>query len=247
MIKEKIIVFADAHANKNAVEYLYSYAEKEKINKILNLGDMVQIGPLPKETIDIIRADNRTISIIGNNETILFEILNEDSISKEQAHQMWTIEELGKERIQYLRSLPEERYLQIADKKAIMIHSRKCDNKEMPLIYSKSIEEFVKDYEFSGADIILFGHSHEQLYIEHDSKIYLNPGSLGCSKTSSIKFAIIVINENNNIQIEFKNEKYDNTRTIEEYKNKNVPDKEFLKKVFHRKIILIVRTKNISK
>ena len=78
---KRIAVVSDIHANK--------YINKEKINTILNLGDFVQIGPNPAEATKTILNDSRFINILGNNETSLFNI-SENNNSEEIKHRRWT-------------------------------------------------------------------------------------------------------------------------------------------------------------
>lgn len=86
---KRIAVVSDIHANKYALNAFLEYINKEKINTILNLGDFVQIGPNPAEATKTILNDSRFINILGNNETSLFNI-SENNNSEEIKHRRWT-------------------------------------------------------------------------------------------------------------------------------------------------------------
>ncbi len=231
---EKIAIVADIHANKYALYKFLEYIDKEEIKCILNIGDFVQIGPNPYEVSTKVLKDIRFINILGNNETSLFKI-DETIQNNEIAHRLWTREQM-KENFENIKLIPKTKIITKNNVKILMIHSRKNDIKGMPLIYTDNIDSFVKDYEDFGADIVLFGHTHEKLYIEHNNKIFINPGSLGCSKNGTIDFVILKLDDNQNIKCNFESLEYDKTELIKDYYNNNVPDKEFLLKKFFKYI-----------
>lgn len=229
---EKIAIVADIHANKYALNKFLKYIDNKDINCILNIGDFVQIGPNPYEVSNIILNDIRFVNILGNNETSLLEI-DEAESNDEIEHRLWTREQM-KENFEKLKLIPKTKIITRNNIKILMIHSRKNDIKGMPLIYTEDIDSFVKDYDEFGTDIVLFGHTHEKLYIEHNGKIFINPGSLGCSKNGTVDFAILELNDNKNLNCDFKSIEYDKTELIKDYYKNNVPDKEFLLKTFYK-------------
>ncbi len=227
---EKIAVIADIHANKYALDEFLKYINNKNIKCVLNLGDFVQIGPNPYEVSTRIINDKRFINILGNNETSLFEINNRDE-SDENLHRLWTKEKIY-ENFEKIKSFPKKNIINKGDFKILMIHSRKNDIKGMPLIYNDNLDAFVKDYEEFNSDIVLFGHTHEKLYIEHNKKIFINPGSLGCSKNGTIDFVVLKIHNDKKLEVDFKALKYDKKELINDYSKNNVPDKKFLLKTF---------------
>ena len=203
----KIAVVSDIHANKYALNAFLEYINKEKINTIFNLGDFVQIGPNPAEVTKTILNDNRFINILGNNETSLFNISEEDN-SEEIKHRRWTKEQI-KDQFKLIKEIPTEKILKIENEKILMIHSRKNDIESMPLIYIENLDNFVDDYKEFGADIILFGHTHEKMFVEHNGKFIINPGSLGCSRTLSADFVVLKLEHRRIIECTFKSIEYD--------------------------------------
>lgn len=230
---DRIAVIADIHANTYALNCFLEYIYKENIEIILNLGDFLQIGAEPKEVTDIVLTDRRFNNIIGNNEYNLFDISTEKFQREEKKHQLWTIGEIGKDRLELIKRIPEYKLLKINNNKILMIHSRKNRTKGMPLLYTETLNDFINDYDEFDADIILFGHTHEQLYLNHMNKIFINPGSLGCSKCSKASFAILEFKDNKLVDCNLKNISYDIDIFIKEYYDKDVPDKEFLLSTFY--------------
>ena len=229
---EKIAIVADIHANKYALCKFLKYIDNEDIKCILNIGDFVQIGPNPYEVSFKVLNDIRFVNILGNNETSLFEI-DETNPNDEIAHRLWTRKQM-KENFEKIKLMSKTKIIIKNNVKILMIHSRKNDIKGMPLIYTDGIDSFVKDYEDFGTDIVLFGHTHEKLYIEHENKLFINPGSLGCSKKGTVDFAILEISNKILKNCIFKSLEYNKLNLIKDYNDKSVPDKDFLMKTFYK-------------
>ena len=153
-MKYKIAIVADIHANIYALNTFLEYLRENNINKVLNLGDFVQIGPNPKEATEIILNDERFINILGNNEISLFDIDENDS-NTEIAHRVWTRKKIS-EYMNKIKEFPETNIISIDGLKLLMIHSRKGNASGKPLIYKENMESFENDYKDFEADIVLF-------------------------------------------------------------------------------------------
>lgn len=232
-MSDKIAIVADIHANKYALNKFIEYVDKEKISTILNLGDFVQIGPNPLEVTEIILNDKRFINIIGNNETGLFEITADDS-SDENKHRIWTKEKI-QDKFLEIQKMPQEKTININNLNILMIHFERNNISGMPSINITGINEFFNEYDQYNADIILFGHTHEKLYIEQNSKIFINPGSLGCSKMGTVDFVTVEITNKKIENCTFNSLEYNKSKLFEDYINNNVPDKDFLLRIFYKK------------
>ena len=72
----KIAVISDLHGNLKALDYFINYIDKEKIETVLNLGDILG-GLNPIEALRIIKKDKRFINVCGNHDKEL-EFLKDD-------------------------------------------------------------------------------------------------------------------------------------------------------------------------
>lgn len=226
----KIAIVADIHANKYALNVFLDFINKNNVDIVLNLGDFLQIGPNPQEVTDIVLNNNKFINILGNNETSLFNIDYKD-LSSENQHRIWTRKQV-KEYFDKIKKIPYEKEVNINGISFFMVHARKNDIKGTPLIYTENLKSFENDYKNCNSKVILFGHTHKKLYIEDNNKLYLNPGSLGCSFNNSVDFVILDINFNEIQNCSFISLKYDYSLLIKDFFEKDVPDKEFLIKNF---------------
>lgn len=232
----KIAIISDIHANKYAFNrFLHYIDENYQAVKILNLGDFVHIGPHPKEVAKIIFSDERFENIIGNNEMIILG--KHEALESVEPHSEWTRNQLGEELMKKIQNTPKSKTFTINGKKILMLHSHFYDTPERSiqdnlLIYQgKSLEEFLNDYP-KDVDIVLVGHSHEQLYISWEGKKIINPGSISINWAPRVSFCLMSL-DSDNINITFKNIAYDPSKLKEDYEQRRVPHREFLVKYFY--------------
>jgi len=125
----------------------------------------------------------------------------------------------------------------INNKKILMLHSHFYDitgrsiQDNLLLYENKNLEEFLGDYP-KDADIVLVGHSHEQLYISWKGQKIINPGSISITWKPITSFCLMEIGQET-LNIIFKNIPYDSSRLKEDYIQRNVSQKKFLMKFFY--------------
>jgi putative phosphoesterase len=232
----RIAIISDIHANIYALNEFLQYIEKKfQAEKILNLGDFVHIGPHPKEVVQIIFKDKRFENIIGNNEMIILG--RQKAPKRVEPHSNWTINQLGSDFMAEIQETPTSKILNINDKKILMLHSHFYDIpgrsvQDNLLIYQgRTLEEFLDDYP-QDVDIVLVGHSHEQLFISWNGRRIINPGSISINWAPRVSFCLIDL-DYENLNITFKNIPYDTSKLKEDYEERQVPRREFLVKYFY--------------
>lgn len=234
----KFAVISDIHANIYALNSFLQFIDKNfQVDKILNLGDFVHIGPHPKEVTETILSDDRFINILGNNEMIVLGKRRNEWQQGIEPHREWTVNQLGKYLIKRIEEIPTSMTLTVNNKKLLMLHSHfyNIPNRSMQenisLYQGSSLDEFINDYP-KDVDIVLIGHSHEQLYLATKGKIIINPGSLSITKESKMSFCLLQIDDQK-MNVYFKNIPYDVSNLKEDYLKRKVPGKEFLIKYFY--------------
>ena len=234
----RFAIISDIHANKYALNSFLQYIDKyNQINKILNLGDFVHIGPHPKEVAEIIFTDKRFINIIGNNEMIVLGKRKHEWQEGIEPHREWTANQLGEELLEKIRKTPISKELIVGKRKILMIHSHFYDisNRSIQdnlLLYEgKSLEEFLDEYP-RDVDIVLVGHSHEQLYLSWKGKKIINPGSISITWKPITSFCVMEISDGT-LNFEFKTIPYDYSNLKNDFYQKNVTGKEFLIQYFY--------------
>ena len=172
----KIGIIADVHANLNALEAVFQDAKERGITVFLNAGDLIGFGAFPNEVIDALYSKN-TLSVIGN-----FDLEVLDKKKRGKGPKKFSLEYprkvLTKSHETYLRSLPSKLELDIAHKKILVIHGTP-DAVDEHLYYDTRDERFQELAKTAQADIIIFGHSHEQFTKKTGETLFVNPGSVG--------------------------------------------------------------------
>ena len=99
----KVAIFSDVHGNKEALKAIINDIQKNNIDEIICLGDVIGIGPNPKECMDII-IDNNIEMVLGNHELYFLKGTEIDDEIKEEElnHHRWVKEQLNDRHRQYL-------------------------------------------------------------------------------------------------------------------------------------------------
>lgn len=78
----KIAIFSDIHGNLQALESIIKDIKEKQIDNVYCLGDVIGIGPNPKECLDIIIKNNINM-VLGNHELYFLKGTNIDKSIEE--------------------------------------------------------------------------------------------------------------------------------------------------------------------
>ena len=73
----RVALLADIHSNLPALEAALSAAKKHHPERIISLGDQVNLGPMPRETLSLLRAESVTC-LHGNHERYILSAMQGD-------------------------------------------------------------------------------------------------------------------------------------------------------------------------
>lgn len=82
--------------------------------------------------------------------------------------------------------VPEIRQIEIAGKRAFLTHGHLYQVKATPYRVILAAEE-------AGADLLVYGHTHQAAYFQEDGLTVLNPGT--CSGTNPVTYGIVTVDE----------------------------------------------------
>ena len=207
----KIGLISDIHGNKKALDAVLKQLEKDNIDKIICIGDLVGEASMSEEVVQkIINMGQKVVAVRGNRERYIIEgmpkVVHDErmKISDEQLQRNECIKkELSDLSIEFISKLPKEIICEIEGNKIYIAHyPMNEDGNFRKHIKKANAEE--NEIMFSGidADIYLYGHTHREVYNLKKSKIYINPGALGCpGKTNHAPYGILDISKN---KVEYK-------------------------------------------
>ena len=187
----KFAIISDVHANEVALRAVLEDAKQNGVDKFVCLGDVVGYGPLPAETVALVRqtcfltvAGNHDDAVSGRGDASSFIDLAKEAVDRHRAA-------LSEEDLEWLRSLP---YVARIDG-AVVVHG---DVFDPPKFYYVLDEEGAEaNFKKTSARLVFVGHTHEpaifltgnsgkvyktgaQDFTLEDNKRYIvNPGSVG--------------------------------------------------------------------
>lgn len=234
---EKIAIISDVHGCYVSLKAVLDDIEKRNIKRIFMLGDLVAKGSQPEKTIDLIK-EKCEIVIKGNCDDIVGE-------KGTTAEHFWNKEKIGKERQEYLASLPEYYDFYMSGLNIRLLHASPKSMYNSINIYNiteninNEIEEMFADINGIVPNVVIFGHIHSPFMYRLDNKMLINTGSVSNScdivtksnETKLMSSYLIIEGEYNSkevasISYEIVRLPYEYEKEIENLKNSDMPNKE---------------------
>lgn len=222
----RIAVVSDIHANHLALQaFLRFLSRNPEISLVLNAGDLINIGPHPREVLDVVLDDPRFVHVAGNNEEAMQGLSDGEET---QRHRRWTASRVGDALLERVCALPRSQVGEYGGYRVLLLHSRPATTTEWPLLFQRrSLREFFADYNAEEPDVVIFGHTHEPFLLREDGRLFLNPGALGVSRLPHSCFAVLDLDPQG-IEVEFRRLVWDREQLAEDYVARNVPEREFI-------------------
>ena len=184
----KVAVLSDVHGNAIALEQVRKAIRREKPDAIVVAGDLVMNGPEPAAALDGIReleADG-AIVVQGNTDVAVadfdyaaaFPWLTDGVPDAFRAAAEWAHDELGDERLGWLRRLPSERRIVLDDTMFLACHASpgsQTQGFDQALDPSVILERVSR----TDARVVCCGHTHLPEVRDLGWKVIVNAGSAG--------------------------------------------------------------------
>ncbi len=185
----RIIVLSDVHGNAVALAAVRAALRSEKPDLVAVAGDLVLNGPDPSGTVDLLRemeadgaaivSGNTDIAVADFDYAAAFPWLTDGVPEVFQAATEWAHDELGDERIAWLRRLPSERRFRADDGTMILVCHASPGSQtagfDQELEPSVTIERTAR----TDARVIACGHTHIAEVRDLGWKLIVNAGSAG--------------------------------------------------------------------
>ena len=110
----RLAILADIHSNIIALERVLQALHREKVDQIICLGDVVNIGPRPREVLDRLRQLN-CLTIMGNHDEWMLKPdyhSRKDTIDEIVDIYHWTAEQLTRDDLAYLNTFKATAFLE---------------------------------------------------------------------------------------------------------------------------------------
>ncbi len=207
----RVLVLSDIHGNIEALRAVGS--AEDRVDHVLCLGDIVDYGPSPEETVSWVR-EHALVTVRGNHDNAvafgedcrsakLFRRLSVESRKK-------TLPLLSSESLAFLRSLPVRRSLVLEGVRLELLHAAPADPLFQYLPPSR-VDEWRTAIATVDAGLVLVGHTHLPAVLELGEKRVVNPGSVGLPRDGDPRASYALIEDGRPV---LKRVAYDVERTI---------------------------------
>ncbi len=227
----RVLIYSDAHANRDALRAIFSRVE---FDFSLFLGDIVDYGPWPAETLDLVRA-NSDVMVMGNHDNaVAFGV---DCRCGQSNHDISvytretiTVPSLSREDVAFLQTLKNRDSVDVDGITLNLVHGSPR-NPLYEYVNAKNIDQSIFTTDMGSpldAGYYLMGHTHEALYLQIGKYVAINPGSAGQARDNDPRPSICILDTEKN-SLKFMRIDYD-TRALREALEYTVKDKAMLRK-----------------
>ena len=179
----RIAALYDIHGNLPALDAVLADVHRAGVDRILIGGDVLP-GPMPRETIDRLRAIDIPVDYIrGNGDRATLEQVATGQVPNVPAAYQgvfrWVAEQLGPDDVQFLSSWPATRRMQVeCIGEVVFCHATPRNDTE---IFTRETPEDALLPAFAGvsAALVVCGHTHMQFDRMVNGIRVVNAGSVG--------------------------------------------------------------------
>jgi putative phosphoesterase len=228
----RIAIVSDVHGNLTALESVLADLKQSAPDVVIHGGDLAHGGAHPAEVVDRIR-ELGWLGVCGNTDEMLWapERLHALASASPTLSDMFaaieetipvTCEQLGEERIAWLKTLP---YVQRTEQFAI-VHAQPKDLWRAPGPKA-SDHELLSAYEELEAPIVVYGHIHESYVRELPgmTMAVANTGSVSLSYDGDTRASYLIIDE---AKAEIRRVAYDLDQEIAALGRSSLPHAEWI-------------------
>ena len=177
----RIALISDIHGNFVSLQAIWQDLARQQIDQIICLGDVATLGPQPHEVVTFLRK-HKIACLRGNHDEFILSphtlhTYMDAAWFAESIH--WCISELTTEDLNFVRTFQPLLRLNFDDDTSLLcFHGSPHSNIDIILATTPPIEvnRMLSGYR---ATVMAGGHTHVQMFRQHNGLILLNPGSVG--------------------------------------------------------------------
>lgn len=227
----KIAFFSDIHSNIEALNAVLADLEKQQIDQLYCLGDLVGYGAHPDKVIATIKARNIP-TILGNyDQGVGFNLDDcgcayQNSEEKELGTKSleWTKEQVSAKNKAFLKELPQELRIKLGPWQILLVHGSPRRINEY-LFQDRPAARLYKTLKNTGADIIICGHTHQPYTRKIEEIILINDGSVGKPKSGSPHAQYLILEYDVSLQIRHQAIEYNWDKAAKDVIEAGLPEK----------------------
>ena len=178
----RIAIVADIHANAWALDAVLADIEKQRVDTVFNLGDILYGALKPQATYERLQAAGDLLTIRGNQDRQIYDATAQDRRNNPTLD--YVVRDLGEEAIRWLETLPPTA---IFEEEIFLCHGTPASDETYlledvasgrPMIRGES--EILRMVKSVRHPVIVCGHTHiPRLVSLANGQMIVNPGSVG--------------------------------------------------------------------
>ena len=175
----RIAIFSDIHGNCLALETVLADIKKSQIDNLVCLGDAIQGGAQPSETVAVLR-DLACPTVMGNSDDwLLTGKTIESLLPLNYEIRDWSLSKLSEDDRRFISQFPPTIEIELGkNKRLLCFHGspKSYDDNILPTTSDAELQELLSDNQ---SFIYTGGHVHSQLLRRIGDTFYFRPGSVG--------------------------------------------------------------------
>ncbi len=237
----KILVFSDMHGNAFALDTMLGDARGETFDAMVCLGDAIQSGPQPAETVWRLCELGCPV-VMGNADDWLLtgedsgaEQIASERMVKMNAVRDWSLAQLSSSDLEFIRTFQPTVRLPLADGLELVCSHGSPKSFDDVILPTTGDEELRTLLEPQPGLLYCGGHTHVQFVRHLRETFHFNPGSVGYAYPHEQRFdvplirsdpfaeyAVLTVGEGR-VRLEFRRVGLDVQRLIEVYRSSGRP------------------------
>lgn len=234
----RIAVFSDMHGNDFAFELVTADIKKRGVDQLVCLGDAIQGGSQPRQTVERLRALNCPV-VMGNADAWLLsgvetgdEGIPEERLKKMEMVRQWSLSQLNDDDRAFISGFQPTVTMHLENFKLLCFHGSPTSFDDA-ILPDAPKEVFDKHLGAFTGHILTGGHTHAQQVRRVGDLFFFNPGSVGFAFAHHqpagqfhadpwAEYAILTI-ENGQTSLEFRRLPFDANQYINTYRASGRP------------------------
>ena len=237
----KIAVMTDVHANLPALRVALDEISAMGCDKIIHTGDLIGIGPHPRECMELMQATPDVHFVMGNHDA-LFDYGLPSREAPEMSlyayeHELWTHNQLEASWRADVLKWPYALRKSCSGIRLAFMHYgwNVADQTFCDVMNDPTPQDYDRMFGGNDHDLVFYGHSHVASDVQGRAR-YINPGALGCHEPAA-RFVVLNLKGSGEYEIEKHAVPYDPRLLIEDLKARNVPDRELICETFFNEML----------
>lgn len=236
-MKKTFVILTDIHGNSPALEAVLKDISNKDIDHIFCIGDVVGIGPESNEVLEILTQREDVSYVVGNHDLAVIAAYNQEEPprghQKEREHHQWLSDRINPKYIELMSNWPKQLSFSINDKHLLFTHYHlDYEHWFSPIDKHPTVEKLEQIYTETAYQLVCFGHHHIVHSFVSNQRTFFNPGSLGCYHLPTARYGIVTVTDEE-VSVQALEVPYDNKRFLQSYNELEVPEREFILKIFH--------------